>query len=79
MFDDAFTAIARDGAGAIEVAGRLQKGLASLASIENEAMRAAALHHSQMALARAENALQLPEDLQIVRDLAGLCSNCKAE
>lgn len=79
MFDDAFTAIARDGAGAIEVAGRLQKGLASLASIENEAMRAAALRHSQMALARAENALQLPEDLQTVRDLAGLCSNCKAE
>lgn len=79
MFDDAFTAIARDGAGAIEVAGRLQKGLASLASLENEAMRAAALRHSQMALARAENALQLPEDLQTVRDLAGLCSNRKAE
>ena len=33
MFDDAFTAIARDGAGAIEVAGRLQKAFASLASI----------------------------------------------
>lgn len=79
MFDDAFTAIARDGAGAIEVAGRLQKSLASLASLENEAMRAAALRHSQMALARAENALQLPEDLQTVRDLAGLCSNRKAE
>ncbi len=78
MFDDAFTAIARDGAGAIEVAGRLQKGLASLASFENEAMRAAAVRHSQMALARAEAVLQLPEDLQTVRELADLCSNPKA-
>ncbi|NLJ12548.1 MAG: hypothetical protein GX373_06030, partial [Gammaproteobacteria bacterium] len=68
--------------GAIEVAGRLQKGLASLASLasfENEAMRAAAVRHSQMALARAEAVLQLPEDLQTVRELAGLCSNPKAQ
>lgn len=75
MFDDAFTAIARDGAGAAEVAGRLQKGLASLAFLENEAMHEAALRHSRMALARAESALQLSEDLQIVRSLASFSSD----
>jgi uncharacterized membrane protein len=57
MFDDAFTAIARDGAGAIEVAGRLQKAFASLASIGDAEMRDAAIHHSSLALARAENVL----------------------
>ena len=70
MFDDAFTAIARDGAGAVEVASRLQKSLKSLASIGDSAMRDAALHHSRIALARAEHVLDLPEDLRVVRDLA---------
>lgn len=70
MFDDAFTAMARDGAGAIEVAGRLQKAFHSLASTGDAAMREVAMHHSHMALARAENALELPEDLEIIRKLA---------
>ena len=74
MFDDAFTAIARDGAGAVEVAGRLQKSLQSLAYIGDLAMRDAALKHSRMALARAEYALDLPEDLQVVRDLASFAN-----
>ncbi len=74
MFDDAFTAIARDGAGTIEVAGRLQKAFESLASIEDAAMRDAAIHHSRLALARAENVLELPEDLEIVRKLAKFAS-----
>lgn len=33
MFDDAFTAIARDGAGVIEVTIRLEKAFESLATI----------------------------------------------
>jgi uncharacterized membrane protein len=70
MFDDAFTAIARDGAGAIEVAGRLQKAFESLASIEDATMRDVARHHARLALARAEHALTLPEDLEVVRKLA---------
>jgi uncharacterized membrane protein len=70
MFDDAFTAIARDGAGAIEVAGRLQKALASLASIDDETMRDVAIHHAQLALARAENALDFPEDVKLIQKLA---------
>ena len=75
MFDDAFTAIARDGAGAIEVAGRLQKAFESLASIGDAAMRDAAIHHSRLALARAENVLELPEDLEVVRKLAKFASS----
>lgn len=74
MFDDAFTAIARDGAGAVEVAGWLQKSLKSLAFIGDLAMRDAALKHSRMALARAEHMLDLPEDLQVVRDLASFAN-----
>ena len=74
MFDDAFTAIARDGAGAVEVAGRLQKALESLASIGNVAMRDAAIQHSRMALVRAENALELEEDLQVVRKFANFAN-----
>ena len=74
MFDDAFTAIARDGAGAIEVAGRLQKALESLVSIGDAQMRDAAIHHSRLALARAEKVLSIPEDLEVVRKLAKFAS-----
>ena len=70
MFDDAFTGIARDGAGAIEVAGRLQKAFAALSSIGHATMRDAAIHHARLALARAENVLELPEDIEVVRKLA---------
>lgn len=72
MFDDAFTAIARDGAGAIEIAVRLQKAFASLASIEHAVMQDAAIRHAHLALARAENVMELPVDLEIVRKLAKL-------
>jgi uncharacterized membrane protein len=67
MFDDAFTAIARGGAGLVEVAVRLQKAFQALASMGNSAMRDAAFQHSRLALARAEKALDLAEDLEAVR------------
>lgn len=73
LFDDAFSAIARDGAGAVEVAARLQKALASLASLAplgDAAMLDAAMRHSRLALTRAEQALVIPEDVEIVRGLA---------
>ena len=70
MFDDAFTAIARDGAGSIEVAGRLQKAFHALAMTGDAAMQEVAMHHASLALARAENALELREDLEVVRELA---------
>jgi hypothetical protein len=51
------------------------KGVESLASIEDAAMRDAAIHYSRLALARAENVLELPEDLEIVRKLAKFASS----
>ena len=70
MFDDAFTAISRDGAGAVEVMLRLQKALESLASLGDRAMREAAMAHARLALARAEKGLDLAEELALVRDVA---------
>ena len=75
MFDDAFTAIARDGAGSVEVASRLQKALQSLADIGDAPMREAAIHHSRLALARAEKAMALPQDVDTVRRLADFSSH----
>lgn len=71
MFDDAFTAIARDGAGKVGVAVRLQKALHSLASIGDENMREAANYHRELALERCRVALNASEDLKDVRTAAG--------
>tara|TARA_R110002049_G_scaffold112673_2_gene262304 strand:- start:244 stop:1539 length:1296 start_codon:yes stop_codon:yes gene_type:complete len=70
MFDDAFTAIARDGAGVVEVSVRLQKALGSLALTEHPEIRDAALYHGRLALKRASLALDIDEDLAIVREAA---------
>ena len=67
MFDDAFTPIARDGAGTVEVVVRLQKALESLASIGAPSLREVAIHHARLARARAEDALTAPEDLEVLR------------
>jgi uncharacterized membrane protein len=70
MFDDAFTSIARDGAKTFEVAVRLQKAFASLASTGSEEMRQIAVRHARSSLARAEKVLEMPEHLEIVREIA---------
>jgi uncharacterized membrane protein len=71
MFDDAFTAIARDGASMVEVSVRLQKALHSLASIDGDTeLRNAAEYHSQLALKRARMGLHLAEDFAAVQDAA---------
>ena len=70
MFDDAFTAIARDGASTVEVAVRLQKTLQSLASAGDLEMREAAEYHGRLALKRAANALSMSEDLAAVKAAA---------
>jgi len=77
MFDDAFTAIGRDGSGAVEVMVRLQKALSSLASLDDAAMRDAARHHALRALSCAEKSLLLPEDLSSVRRLADFATRLK--
>ena len=66
MFEDAFSPIARDGAGTVEVQVRLQKALASLASSENDDIKAAAERHSRLLLKRAESELTLGEDIEAV-------------
>jgi uncharacterized membrane protein len=67
MFDDAFTGIARDGAGTVEVVVRLQKGLEALAASGDTTMRASALRHASLALVRAESAMTIAHDLDAVR------------
>jgi uncharacterized membrane protein len=67
MFDDAFTAIGRDGAGMVEVSVQLQKALGCLALIGDAPMREAAEHHARLALKRASFALHIEEDLANVR------------
>lgn len=70
LFDDAFTAIARDGAGIVEVTIRLQKALNALAEIDDVAMSAAACRHSRMALTRAERAMLDQNDIDLTRQAA---------
>ena len=72
MFDDAFTAIARDGRGAIEVVVRLLKGLASLNALGDSDVRKASEHSARNALLRAENSLFLEEEVNRVRRLSEL-------
>ncbi|MGE4073812.1 MAG: DUF2254 domain-containing protein [Lysobacterales bacterium] len=70
LFDDAFGAIARDGAGSVEVGVRLQKALLALARMGDDEVRKAARSHSLLAMKRAERALQLDEDRERVRAAA---------
>ncbi|MER2492754.1 DUF2254 domain-containing protein [Catenovulum sediminis] len=70
MFDDAFTSIARDGAGTVEVGIRLQKALSSLESLNNESIQKAARYHRNLALKRACKALDIEEDIATVKNAA---------
>ncbi|MEX2488423.1 MAG: DUF2254 domain-containing protein [Pseudomonadales bacterium] len=70
LFDDAFTAIARDGAGIVEVSIRLQKAFYALAETEDNAMVATAKKHSRMALARSERAMSHQHDIDNTRKSA---------
>ncbi|OKY26201.1 DUF2254 domain-containing protein [Thalassotalea sp. PP2-459] len=70
LFNDAFTAIARDGASSVEVCVCLQKGLSSLESLSNESIREQARYHKKLALKRAYNALDIEEDIAAVNDAA---------
>lgn len=70
LFDDAFRPIARDGAGLVEVGVRLQKALASLAAVGDDAFRRAALRASCEAVERASRALTIPADVAHVKEAA---------
>jgi uncharacterized membrane protein len=70
MFGDAFTAVARDGAGSVEVGIRLQKAFAALSTIEYPGFGDEARRHSGLALDRAKNAISLSEDFSRVEQIA---------
>ena len=63
MFEDAFNAIARDGAGTIEVVIRTQKALYALTHVGNERIAKAALECAGLVKAHAEKALQVPSEI----------------
>jgi uncharacterized membrane protein len=67
---DGFRWISRDSAGLLEVQIRIQKGLATLASLDEPRFGVAAQHLSLEALERAERALALPRDFPELRDVA---------
>lgn len=67
LLDDAFRQFGRDGAALLEVQLRLQKSLLALSRIGNEEFRAAARMQSILAFKRAEKALGLEEEVQMLR------------
>ncbi len=70
MFDDVYAPIARDGAGLSEVHVRLQKAFVALHEADRVQFGAAARRHSSLALARADTALTLEAEKDIVRSVA---------
>lgn len=77
LFDDAFTAITRDGAGMVEVSIRLQKAFCALAKTDDIRMAAAAEKHSRRALAHSETAIKLSEDIDAIRTEAAFSAQDK--
>lgn len=70
MFDDAFTAISRDGAGSVEFGIRLQKAYAALSTIDHPGMKEAAREHSALSIKRAKQKLTLDEDVDRLTRIA---------
>ena len=66
MLDDAFRAIARDGAGTVEVQVRLQKTLRAIAAMPNIALANAATEQSRAAVKRAEKAITFKKDMELI-------------
>src|SRR5690606_37573749 len=68
LFEDAFMALARDGAGLIEVQLRLQKSLTALQRQGSVTFRQAAARQAAIALQRSELALTCEADQQRLRE-----------
>jgi len=78
LFDDAFGAIARDGAALVEVGVNLQKAFLSFVELRDAAMTAATQRHSGLALERAGRKLELPHDFARARRHAAAVSEAAA-
>lgn len=70
MLEDAFRAIARDGAGLVEVQIRLQKSLATIAAMPHDELARAARRQSRSALDRARATLDYEPDIDAVAEAA---------
>jgi uncharacterized membrane protein len=70
LLDDAFGPVARLGAGSVEIGIHLQKALGALAAIAPTLFAEGARRQSAEALARAGEALSLPQDIARVRAVA---------
>ena len=66
LFNDAFTAIARDGADKVEVCLRLQSAFRALATHGSDAVKVEAVRHAELAWQRCEQALTLTDDRERV-------------
>ncbi|WP_277871400.1 DUF2254 family protein [Pseudotamlana carrageenivorans] len=66
FFDDAFKPISRDGTGFMEVILRLQKTFCALEKINHDAIKTASKQHSKYAFTRAQIAMDMEEDLEIL-------------
>lgn len=77
MFNDAFTPIARDGASVIEVGIRLQKALYALELLDSQEMQNSARYHRELAIIRADKALNIEADLQALH--SAVADNKNAE
>ncbi len=67
---DAFTPIARDGAGMIEVCIRLHKALRALMHIENKELQKAAEEYRELALELSDQGLPVESQKKIVQEFA---------
>lgn len=67
MFDDVIPAIARDGAGTLEVAERLQRVLGELGACGDPQLRLLARRHARLALQRSEQVIDFGPDLERLR------------
>ncbi len=70
MFDDAFSAIERDGAATVEVMVRLLRALEAFARVGDKAMRAAALRHAARVVALVAEESFLPADRALIAERA---------
>lgn len=70
MLDDAFGALARDGAGIIEVTIRLQKAFYALGALQDKALADASREQARYALRHADKALPLEEDRERLHRMA---------
>jgi len=70
LFEDCFSGLARDGAGTLEVAIRLQKALLTIAELGPSHIEELAKDQARKALAHAEEALKVPHEKEILREIA---------